>query len=267
VIRSNDSSSGGAGVPGGKGEVGGDYFADLAECLAAVGMPERQVAKTVADLSGYLAETGAPDAYEEFGAPEVFAARLVEGRTAEEPGAGAETWKWTADIYADRKHLNHYGDQGWEVEGIDRLGRFVCRREPDAAMRWEYRREVASNAKERESVASGLAPDDWEPCGQWMYFMYFKRPIAASAGPAAELDELVAAPDRQLFLSGTYRGKLKQVVVAAVVSGALSVLAIRYGGDRMAVPILIGAVVAAPIGLIVGWYRLKREVVSGAEDV
>ncbi|MBP0451216.1 hypothetical protein J5Y04_16945 [Kitasatospora sp. RG8] len=262
MIRSNGSSSEGAGGS----EAGGDYFTELAACLIAAGMAEGEAAATVADLSGYLAETESPDAYEEFGAPQDFAARLTEGRTAEQPAAGAETWKWTADIYTDRKYLNHYGDQGWEVEGLDRFGRFVCRREPDAAMRWEYRRETASGAKERESVAAGLAPDAWELCGQWMYFMYFKRPKAASAGPAAALGELVAAPDRQLFLGRRYRGKVKQALVAAVISAVLAATAVHYAGDRMAFPILIGAAVAAPIGLIAGWYRVKREVMSGVED-
>ncbi len=242
------------------------YFADLAARLRAAGLPEEQVATTVADLTGYLAEAGSPDAEEEFGAPEVFAAQLLEGRAPEQPEAGAETWKWTADIYADRRYLNHYGDQGWEVEGLDRLGRFVCRRRPDDAMRWEYRREGAGSAKEREAVAAGLAPEGWEPCGQWMYFLYFKRPKAASAGPAAGLEELEAAPDRQLFLSRTYRGKLWQFLAAAVLSGTAVTLALGFGGSRLLVPVLIGAAMAAPVGLLVARYRLRREAMLGTED-
>ncbi|WP_051966910.1 hypothetical protein [Kitasatospora mediocidica] len=260
---SNNNSS--SNSVGGSGGSGGDYFAELARLLRAAGLPEQQVATTVADLTGYLAEAESADAYEEFGAPETFAASLVEGRTGEGPGEGAETWKWTADIYADRTYLNHYGDQGWEMEGLDRLGRFVCRRDTQAAMRWEYRREIANNAKERASVAADLALDAWEPCGHWLYFLYFKRPKAASAGPAAALDELVAAPDRQLFLSSTYRGKLKQFVAAAVVTGVLSVLTIHYCGDHMLVPFLIGSVVAAPIGGTIAWRRLKHEAVNAEE--
>ncbi len=243
-----------------------DYFAELADRLRADGMPEREVTATVADLSGYLAETGSPDAYEEFGAPETFAARLTQGRYAARPEPGAETWKWATDVYTDRKLLNHYGDQGWEVESLDRLGRFVCRRDPEAPMRWEYRREIANNANERASVTAGLASDGWEPCGHWMYFMYLKRPKAASAGPAAELEELIAAPDRRLFLSPRYRRQLKQFVGAAVVAGALSGLATYQGGDVAALPILIGAAIAAPIAFIAGWRRLKREVAAGIAD-
>lgn len=250
---------------GGSDVQGGDYFADLAECLRAAGLPQEQVASTVADLGGYLAESGSTDPYEEFGAPQTFAAGLVEGRVADEPDAEAETWKWATDIYADRRLLNHYGDQGWEVEGLDRLGRFVCRRDVQAAMRWEYRREIANNAKERESVSAGLALDAWEPCGHWLYFMYFKRPKAASAGPAAGLDALVAQPDKQLFLSGKYRGKLKQMAVGAVISGTVSTLVLSYGGDDAFFPFLIASLVAAPVGAYLGWSRMKREIV-GAEE-
>ncbi|MFF1480037.1 hypothetical protein ACFVYD_21195 [Streptomyces sp. NPDC058301] len=243
-----------------------DYFGALAEKLRAAGMPRSEVTATVAELTGYLAESGSADPYEEFGAPEDFAARLTGGRAAQEPRAEAETWKWTADIYTDRKHLNHYGDQGWEVEGLDRLGRFVCRRDPAAAMRWEYRRESANNAAERDAVSAGLAPDGWEPCGHWMFFMYFKRPKAASAGPAAELDDLVAPPAKQLFLGTTYRGKLKQMVGAAVVSGTVTAFAIHYGGDPVIYPALIGAAVAAPAAMVLAWHRVKRQVAQGVED-
>lgn len=243
-----------------------DYFIELAAGLLARGMSEQQATTTVAELTGYLAESGSTDAYEEFGDPQDFAARLTGGSAAEEPAAEAETWKWAADIYTDRKHLNHYGDQGWEVEGLDRLGRFVCRRDPSAAMRWEYRREAANNARERESLTAALAPDGWEPCAQWMFFMYFKRPKAASAGPAAELDELVAPPAKQLFLSGTYRGKLKQMAAGAVVSGTVTFAAIHYAGDGILPVVFVSAVLSCVIGTLFGLRRIKREVAAGAED-
>ncbi|GAA1228809.1 hypothetical protein GCM10009665_19060 [Kitasatospora nipponensis] len=244
------------------------YFAELAERLRVAGLPEQQVAATVADLAGYLAESGSSDAHEEFGAPDVFAARLTRGGAdaEEQPAAEAETWKWAADVYADRKYLNRYGDQGWEVQSLDRLGRFVCRREPGTALRWEYRREIGDSAAARASIAAELAPDGWESCGRWLYFLYFKRPRAASAGPAADLDELVAAPERRLFLGGTYRGKLRQFAAAALLSGVVSGLLVYFQGSRITVPFLVGAAVAAPVGLLLGWYRLKREATAGLED-
>ncbi|MCX4748066.1 hypothetical protein OG455_21540 [Kitasatospora sp. NBC_01287] len=260
---STESDSGATSVPG---EAGAAYLADLAGRLRAAGLPDAEVTATVADLGGYLAESGSPDPYEEFGAPQEFAARLTSGRVDERPEAGAETWKWAADIYTDRKYLNHYGDQGWEVEGLDRLGRFVCRRSPDAAMRWEYRRETAVSLRDRPSIVAGLVPEGWEPCGQWLYFLYFKRPKAATAGPAARLDDLPATPDQRLFLGRTYRGKLKQFLVSGLVSALVVGLAVHFGGARLGLPMLIGACVAAPVGFAIAWRRLKREGLAGTGD-
>ncbi|WP_455356725.1 hypothetical protein [Streptomyces sp. SYSU K217416] len=237
-----------------------DYFDALAGALRRAGMEGPAVAATIAELSGYLAETGA-DAREEFGPAEEFAAQLTGAAPAEEPSAGAETWKWAADIHADRDALGVYGDQGWEVERIDRLGRFVCRREPGAAMRWEYRREV-TKVKDRDVVATGLAPEGWEVCGQWLYFQYFKRPKAASAGPAAAIGTPPAAPGRWLFLSGAYRRQLTAMLVTVLVCAAVTAYAVHRGADVTA--ILAGAAIAAPIGGLLGWYAVKRGIAEDA---
>ncbi|WP_329565478.1 hypothetical protein [Kitasatospora sp. NBC_01266] len=243
------------------------YFAELAGGLRAAGLPQSEVAATVADLGGYLAESGSPDPYEEFGAPEDFAARLTRRPGADErPDASAQTWKWAADIYTDRKYLNHYGDQGWEVAGLDRLGRFVCHRDPASAMRWEYRRESADRARGLAAIAAELAPEGWEPCGRFLYFMYLKRPKAASAGPAAGLDELVPPPGKRLFVGRTTRSRLREAVLGAVLGGVVACWATHVGGSRMSLVALAVAAVLGPIGLANGWRRMKREVRAGAED-
>ncbi|MEV6653220.1 DUF2812 domain-containing protein [Streptomyces sp. NPDC051219] len=239
-----------------------DYFDALATALLKGGMAEPAVSATLADLRGYLTETGTA-AHEEFGPAGEFAARLAGGAPAGEPVAEAETWKWTADIYVDRKHLNAYGDQGWEVERIDRLGRFVSRRDPEAAMCWEYRREV-TGIKDRTAMTEALAPEGWEVCGQWLYFQYFKRPKAASAGPAAVIETPPEAPGRRLFLSGGYRKQLVATLVAVVLCAALTAYAVGRGANVTA--ILIGAAVAAPIGGLLGWYAVKRDVLTGAKE-
>lgn len=239
-----------------------EYFAELGRLLAARGMPEQEVSATVADLTGYLAESGTADAREEFGAPDVFADRLTQGPGAERPEAGAETWKWTADIYTDRRLLNQYGAEGWEVEGIDFVGRFVCRR-PDAAMRWEYRRETAHGAKERETLFADLEPDGWEPCGRWLHMTYFKRPAAASAGPAAELPATPATPSRHVFFSAKSRGLL----AVFVISMTLLVLGYGFGLIDLNRPgTYLGMLAAIPVGGLLGWYGVKRDIAKGIES-
>ncbi|MFE5793681.1 hypothetical protein ACFQ8C_14060 [Streptomyces sp. NPDC056503] len=196
------------------------YFEALSAALRTAGVTEDQIASTVAELRGHLAETDSPPE-EEFGTAEEFAARL--GGTAPlaaEPSDGAETWVWTADLYSDRRLLAVHGDQGWEVEGLDPLGRFVCRRVPGAALRWEYRRELIGG-KRRDGVLDRLTPEGWELCGEWTVFAYFKRPKAASEGPAGALDVLPERPGRRLFLS--HKGKALLAIWTLLVVGVVGV--------------------------------------------
>ncbi|MFC8830591.1 hypothetical protein ACFT9I_35285 [Streptomyces sp. NPDC057137] len=240
------------------------YFGELAAALRAGGMAEREVTVTVTDLTAYLAETGSP-AEEEFGPVKEFAARLAGGGGGdsdsggpEEPEATAETWKWTTDIYNDRRLLNVYGDQGWEVERLDAFGRFVCRRTVGAALRWEYRREELVNRK-RDAVESELAPDGWEPCGQWAYYLYVKRPKAASAGPAATVATGPGTPRWSVYFGKKTRALLTVSVVSMVV------LAFLYGSGAVefnlaiAIPIAVAAGIAARSGV-------RKDVVDGTED-
>ncbi|KAA6219814.1 hypothetical protein [Streptomyces filamentosus] len=193
------------------------YFAELSAALAAAGVPAAQAGTTVEDLRAHLAETGtAPE--EEFGPAAEFAARL--GGLAPEPDApdaASEHWTWTADLFNDRRMLAVHGAQGWEVESLDAIGRFVCRRTPGSALRWEYRREVIAGRR-GPRVLDELAPEGWEPCGEWLVYGYFKRPSAATTGPAGSLDAPPAAPHRWLFLSR--RGKAVLAVWALLVGGA-----------------------------------------------
>ncbi|MCT9089777.1 hypothetical protein N4G70_12980 [Streptomyces sp. ASQP_92] len=239
------------------------YFAELSRHLTARGMPDQEVAATVADLSGYLAESGSPDAGEEFGAPDVFADRLTHRDSGERPGAGDETWKWTSDIYTDRLLLNQYGTEGWEVEGIDFAGRFVCRRSPGTVMRWEYRREITQGAKVREALTAELAPDGWEVCGRWLYMTYFKRPLAATDGPAAELTHTPAPPARHVFFSAKYRGLIAMFAVSVV----LLVLGIGFDVIDLDRPgVHYGILAAAAVGGLAGWYGVKRDITRGTQS-
>ncbi|MFF0436981.1 hypothetical protein ACFYU9_32775 [Streptomyces sp. NPDC004327] len=192
------------------------YFTELAGALRASGVPADQLARTVDELRAHLAESGtAPE--EEFGPAALFAASL--GGLAPEPGEPdrrAEHWTWTADLFNDRRMLAVHGDQGWEVEHLDSIGRFVCRRAPGVALAWEYRREVIAGRR-RARVLAELDPEGWELCGEWVVYGYFKRPKAATAGPAGSLDAPPAAPDRSWFLSRRAKALL---ALWALASGA-----------------------------------------------
>ncbi|MEU1281631.1 hypothetical protein [Streptomyces sp. NPDC005805] len=185
------------------------WFDRLATALRAQGVPDERAGATRAELATHLAETGTR-AEEEFGPAAEFAARLggaapgpgAPGEGVDEPGEGAEEWTWTADVYRDLELLAAHGDAGWEVQRLDRLGRFVCRREPGTAMRWEYRREIvgAAGAQAPDGALARLAPEGWELCGEWFHYAYFKRPRSADEGPAAMLTALPARPGRSWYI-------------------------------------------------------------------
>ncbi|MFE5710868.1 hypothetical protein ACFQ7J_08625 [Streptomyces sp. NPDC056501] len=195
------------------------YFTELTDALRTAGVPDEQITATVEDLRGHLAETGAhPE--EEFGPAAGFAAQLGGlVPLPAEPDEQAESWTWTADIFNDRRMLAVHGDQGWEVESLDSIGRFVCRRSARATLRWEYRREVITGRR-RTKVLAELEPEGWELCGEWLVYGYFKRPRAATAGPAGALEAPPAAPLRTLFLSR--RGKVALAVWLVVVGAAMA---------------------------------------------
>ncbi|MBM7173138.1 hypothetical protein JQK87_33070 [Streptomyces sp. G44] len=237
------------------------YLTDLAGRLRAHGLPADRVEATVADLTAHLEESGAKDAEAEFGPAEEFARQLVpEAATPDGPPDGhVETWRWTADTYGDEELLNRFGDEGWEVERVDAVGRFVSHRDLARPQRWEYRRELITRG--REDRNERLAPDGWEACGTWVIYAWFKRPKAASLGPAAELAAPPPAPERTNFLSRKFYALLA-VLGAAVVLGGLG--AGLDDGDAssglgFAAGLLAGACV--PFGLIVGgrlWIDRRR---------
>ncbi|MEU7119713.1 hypothetical protein [Streptomyces zaomyceticus] len=219
------------------------YFTELSAALRAAGVADEQIAATVEDLRGHLAETGAAPE-EEFGPAAGFAARLgglapVPG----EPDGRAESWTWTADLFNDRRMLALHGDQGWEVESLDSLGRFVCRRSTTATLRWEYRREVIG-ARRRAKVLAELEPEGWELCGEWLVYGYFKRPRAATAGPAGALEARPDAPHRWLFLSR--RGKVALAVWLVLVGGAAAACFIgTLGMGGLAITIALASMFSA----------------------
>ncbi|WP_214323585.1 hypothetical protein [Nonomuraea sediminis] len=112
-----------------------------------------------------------------------------------------QTWRWTTDIFQEMTLLARFGEEGWEVEGVDRLARFACRRDERHPRRWEYRREEGVHEFE-----------GWEPCGTWLTWAYFKR----ATGP---LDVVPPVPRRHLYL-----GRRAWLLLAAALVAALGAM-------------------------------------------
>ncbi|GIH49262.1 hypothetical protein SAMN05421833_115100 [Microbispora rosea] len=230
------------------------YLDELAALLRAGGVPVVQAEATVADLASYVAETGG-DPEEEFGPVGEFAGQLLAARAPETDATDATEWRWTADIFTDRQMLARLGDQGWEIDRVDHLGRFVSHRDPERPQRWEYRREpsIAGSAP-----AARLAPEGWEPCGTWMYWRYFKRPRAASVGPAAQLDSPPAAPGRSVFFSRRFYVVLAVTLLAVIAPEVLWGRSDGEGPGFLAGMAVGGCVAIAVLAVMWLWTARRR---------
>ncbi|PSK96287.1 hypothetical protein CLV63_112171 [Murinocardiopsis flavida] len=234
------------------------YFDDLAARLAAKGLPPDRVEATVEDLAAYAAEAEA-DPEAEFGPAASFADQLAADEGPAAPDPGVETWRWTADIYADERLLNRFGDEGWEVDKVDALGGFVSRRDPELLQRWEYRREMVS-VHGHGYLDRRLAPDGWELCGTWVIWAWYKRPKAASVGPAAALDAPPPPPGRRNFLSRRF---LLLVAVLVLAVGAVgTVRAVQSCDPADALGFITGIAVGGGLPLaviaLVAFWRDRR---------
>ncbi|MFE6804824.1 hypothetical protein ACFVEN_24435 [Streptomyces sp. NPDC057681] len=229
------------------------YLDRLAELLReAHGLPPDHVAATVADLAAYLAQTGGADPRDAFGPVEAFARRLApSGVSAADEHL--EAWRWLADTYVDEHLLNRFGDEGWEVERVDPLGRFVSHRDPERPRRWEYRRELITGGGER--LEERLARDGWDPCGSWVVYAWFKREKAVGAGPAPAPPEPPTVPRRPTF-PGRRRG---YVLMGGVLVLVVAVVVAASTGTGFGAGLAVGLPVGALVPPVTAWaVRARR---------
>ncbi|WP_327048852.1 hypothetical protein OG320_13770 [Microbispora sp. NBC_01189] len=235
------------------------YLDELTALLRAGGVPDEQAGAIVADLASYADETGA-DPEEEFGPVGRFAEQLLAARSPEADAADTADvteWRWTADVFADRRMLARLGDQGWEVDRVDALGRFVSHRDPERPQRWEYRRERVTPGGAR-ALAARLAPEGWEPCGTWVCFEYFKRPRAATVGPAARIDSPPAAPARSVFFSRRFYVVTAAILIVLVALWLLVGRSSGEGADFFAGLAAGGCTAIAILALVLWWSARRR---------
>ncbi|MEU7002212.1 hypothetical protein [Nonomuraea sp. NPDC046570] len=108
------------------------------------------------------------------------------------------------------------------------------------------------------AFAEQLAPDGWEPCGTWFQYAYFKRPGAASVGPAAELHAPPPAPERRTFFSRRFYLLVAAVVALCVLAVVLIGISLVKGGVD-GTGFVIGAAVGAAGVLVAFWLTVRRQ--------
>jgi hypothetical protein len=209
------------------------YFKELSDRLRQGGVPADRASDMIDDLSAYLAESGT-DPHDEFGSAESFAAQLLAdaptpSRSAPDPSD--ERWTFHADAFNEMDLLREFGDQGWEVVSYDLATGYDCRRSLENPQRWEYRREIVS--RNFDSVAERLAEDGWEPAATYMFWRYFKRPVAATTGPAAALEAPPVSPSRRTYWSPQFRRLLIALLALLAVVIATFSLAVSEPGSAL----------------------------------
>lgn len=221
-----------------------DYFRKLGWHLWARGFPPEGITATVGELSRYVAESGV-DPVGLLGFPFEFASRLAAGGYAQRrgfgPKPGERTWRWLAAPETDEELMNWYGAQGWEITRIDGWGRFVSHRDPARPQRWEYRMHPVAHRRDLPRYAAALAAEGWEPLGHLKPAVYFKRRLAANAGPAARIAQHPPRADhpREHWLA--------QIVGVLFLIAFLSVLGMAVIGGEYSVGRLILVVVGAAL--------------------
>ncbi|GHO48174.1 HAAS signaling domain-containing protein [Ktedonospora formicarum] len=149
------------------------YIEELSACLQRYGLESKQISEIVAEVESHIAESG-ESPLEAFGPPEAYAEERV---MAHERTAGGKTQYRTfrATAFDEMGILREAGKAGWELLDVAALALY-CQRPWDLkeARKWEYVRRVGLN---RNAIIQEMMAEQWEPCGNWTPFHYFKRPL------------------------------------------------------------------------------------------
>jgi hypothetical protein len=152
-----------------------DYLGELAAELHWRGVEERRIRDIVAEAESHLLESG-ESARSAFGLPAEYAERMAvrdETRTGRDQGSKWSNRVFRATAVDEMRILDKAGREGWELMDVGALALF-CRRPLDLsqACRWEYKRRTGPH---RLIILEEMAREQWEPCGNWLLFHYFKR--------------------------------------------------------------------------------------------
>jgi hypothetical protein len=129
----------------------------------------------VAEAESHLLESG-EEPLDAFGQPDTYAERLVsqdENRTAPSPAAAYVSRTFRASAVDEMHILKKMGRKGWELMDVGVLALFCRRpRRIKDARSWEYKRRVGCH---HAIIREEMIKQEWEPCGNWLPFHYFKR--------------------------------------------------------------------------------------------
>ncbi|MBU8869757.1 MAG: hypothetical protein KOO60_02670 [Gemmatimonadales bacterium] len=166
------------------------YLGELTAQLQRLGVSEGRIGEIIAEVESHLTESGEMPV-EAFGPAAEYAeemAALAEKNSEHtDDSANPANNPNPADLSTIRYHhrtfrataidemgiLKYAGKDGWELVDVGALALF-CRRPVDLSLahRWEYKRRTGTHNR---IIKEEMAAAQWEPCGNWIVFHYFKR--------------------------------------------------------------------------------------------
>lgn len=153
------------------------YLTELADRLLARGVDNHRVKDLLTELQDHLADSGeSPQAA--FGPCSSFADALLREELSTEGSASrtVERRTFRATAFDELGILSELGRDGWELTDVGLVGLHAQRaRDPDAWRAWEYKRCTTLRP-----VVERMRADGWQPCGHWLAFHYFKRPVGSA---------------------------------------------------------------------------------------
>jgi hypothetical protein len=155
-----------------------DYLTDLAGRLHALGVDDRRLEEILAEAEDHLEQSGR-DPESELGTAYEYALRIQDAAAREGTASDAEWqhWAFRADALAEMNILEALGRDGWEVTEVRSDAHFAARRHALEPRSWAYRRRTSLRGERTRTEMEG---EGWAPCGTWVVFHYFKRPLAAA---------------------------------------------------------------------------------------
>ena len=154
-----------------------EFLSQLVENLQRRGLADQRINDIVSETENHLDESG-EDPLAAFGPVEQYAEDIAvqdeeKADTQTTPQFHNRTFRATA--FDEMGILAAAGKDGWELVDVGALALF-CRRpanSPDAT-RWEYKRRTGCH---RGIILREMQDEQWQPCGNWLPFHYFKRQI------------------------------------------------------------------------------------------
>ena len=154
------------------------YLSELASQLHIRGLQDSNIREIIAEVENHLQESG-EEAEDAFASPIRYAEEMTAftENHSHIPAGDSQYHKRTfrATAFDEMETLKWAGQDGWELLDVGPLALF-CRRPAviDEAFHWQYVRRTGTRAN---TINEEMAQSNWEPCGTWIVFHYFKRKV------------------------------------------------------------------------------------------